>query len=185
MGTLIAYEMAQQLIRQSDEVELLAVIDGHVALERKQLRPEDEAQLLAGFLNTASSIFGIKVSTSAADFQDLSKDKQTDYVLEQAEKSGLLARLGGPRQLHSYLEVFRANVEAQLAYVPTNPVRRIVVFRAQDDPRNELYDDSLGWNKLAVEPVEIYNVPGDHYSILSKPYVSVLAESLKACLDGI
>jgi len=40
----------------------------------------------------------------------------------------------------------------------------------------------LEWNKLFVEGMDLYEIPGDHVDMAQEPYVSVWAEHLKSCL---
>jgi thioesterase domain-containing protein len=47
-----------------------------------------------------------------------------------------------------------------------------------------LKDQALGWGQLAGDGIKIYNVPGNHYTMLAEPHVQQLAKQLQSCLDG-
>lgn len=42
----------------------------------------------------------------------------------------------------------------------------------------------LGWKPLTTGNLTIFDIPGDHLSILESPNVQVMAEKLQWCLDG-
>ncbi|MGC1198800.1 MAG: amino acid adenylation domain-containing protein, partial [Geitlerinemataceae cyanobacterium] len=69
---------------------------------------------------------------------------------------------------------------------------RLTLFRATqadenlkyDRPRIELTNNPFfGWEKRAIDGVEIYDVPGGHASMIQEPNVRTLAEQLKAGID--
>jgi acyl carrier protein len=61
---------------------------------------------------------------------------------------------------------------------------RIVLFRTDDLPSAELYepDPLLGWNGMALEGIEIYELPGRHGDYMRESQVQALAEKLVSCL---
>ncbi len=182
MGGLIAYEMARQLREQSQEVSLLALIDSGVPKLMVKEFEVEETQLLAGFLITTGEMFGKQITISPVDLQGLDSETQLSYLMDQAEQVGLLSRLGGPQRFQSYLDVFRANVKAVLNYKPQKSEQPIVLIRATENSTNG-NNATMGWDELTTAPVSVFTVPGNHYSILSKPHVQILAEHLSALLD--
>ncbi|MBV9388050.1 MAG: hypothetical protein JOZ78_16640 [Chroococcidiopsidaceae cyanobacterium CP_BM_ER_R8_30] len=46
-------------------------------------------------------------------------------------------------------------------------------------------DSALGWGSLVAGGLEIQLVPGYHNTLMKEPYVPILAERLKACLDVV
>jgi thioesterase domain-containing protein len=43
----------------------------------------------------------------------------------------------------------------------------------------------LGWIKYAKKGVKVYDVPGDHATILKQPHVKQLAHALQKALDDV
>jgi thioesterase domain-containing protein len=43
--------------------------------------------------------------------------------------------------------------------------------------------DTQAWAALTAEPLAIYDIPGDHYTIVHHPHVQVLAQTLRHCLE--
>ncbi len=77
-------------------------------------------------------------------------------------------------------KVQEANITARKAYIPQVYPGRVIFFRASERSPGIYRDPQVGWGGMAAGGMEIYEVPGDHSSIVRSP---VLAEKLKACLD--
>jgi thioesterase domain-containing protein len=68
---------------------------------------------------------------------------------------------------------------AETRYVPRLYPGRLTLFRAAQQPPTFDHDPEDGWKEIAAGGIDIYDVPGDHYSLLSEPNVQVLARELK------
>ncbi|MEL7406243.1 MAG: amino acid adenylation domain-containing protein [Cyanobacteria bacterium J06558_2] len=73
-----------------------------------------------------------------------------------------------------------ANIRARDAHMPQAYSGRVTLFRASQRFPGFYYDPKLGWGDLAQGGMEIYEIPGNHTSIMKSP---VLAKQLKICLD--
>jgi aspartate racemase len=82
----------------------------------------------------------------------------------------------------------QAHEQADRDYMPQVYPGRAIVFRATDQPIDWLewrsVGPQLGWDRLVAGGLEIQEVPGHHFNMFNQPYVQVLAEKLKACLDS-
>jgi thioesterase domain-containing protein len=78
--------------------------------------------------------------------------------------------------------VTEANIQALIEYVPQVYQGRITLFRASERSQRTHRNPDLGWGELAVGGVEIFDVPGDHATLIEEPRVQILAEQLKVCL---
>jgi thioesterase domain-containing protein len=58
----------------------------------------------------------------------------------------------------------------------------MIIFRAVEQPPGFSCDSSYGWSEIAAGGIEVYNVPGNHLTIMQSP---VLAKKLQACLDKL
>ena len=83
------------------------------------------------------------------------------------------------------LSVMEAGVKAEEGYVPQVYPAQVDLFRAILDPAPEggYLDSQLGWGKIAVNGVEIHNVPTIHADMFKEPQIQILAEQLRNCLD--
>jgi thioesterase domain-containing protein len=60
--------------------------------------------------------------------------------------------------------------------------RRLTLFRAANQADSSIPSDN-GWSPIFKDGVEIHEVPGDHWQVLSVPGIDVLARSIHGCLS--
>ena len=53
----------------------------------------------------------------------------------------------------------------------------------EETDEQEERQSTLGWNELTDGPIEIIDVPGNHFTIMAPPHVQVLAKELSGCLE--
>jgi amino acid adenylation domain-containing protein len=147
-GGLVAYEMAQQLTRAGQEVGLLAMIDTHTPAVVGLEVEANDEALLSQFQSDMAAMHG-------GERTDLESD-QLDYLFQ----------------------IFRANVHATLSYELQPYPGRITFFRASDRLNEVPVDPLDDWRSLAGDGVEVHVVPGNHYTMLKEPAVSILAEKI-------
>jgi thioesterase domain-containing protein len=46
-------------------------------------------------------------------------------------------------------------------------------------------DPTMGWNRLCQQPVQAYDIPGNHINIVTEPYVVEFARILQSVLDAV
>ena len=80
----------------------------------------------------------------------------------------------------SLQQVQEANSKAYQIYVPQVYSGRVILFRASERPPGFYLDPQLGWGNLPAGGMEIYEIPGNHTSIMKSP---ILAEKLRTCLE--
>jgi thioesterase domain-containing protein len=152
-GGLVAFEVAQRLVRQGEEVALLTLFDtgvpGHYT--------RSNAERLRNHLGAIRTIGPVHLS----------------YMGKR-----LASRvLGAWRNLGSGGRDFAESRSRIARRYQVGPFPgKIVVFKAFEDYRGARADD-LGWTDYAEELV-VYEVPGDHVGILKQPNVSILADKL-------
>ena len=103
-----------------------------------------------------------------------------------ARDLGPAARSIAPEQRERILGVYRAHLQALDRYRPEPWLDEsvfVTLFQAEllaGLPRLT----ANGWDELILGDIEVCRVPGDHYSMLARPQVSVLAERLATRLGG-
>jgi len=55
-------------------------------------------------------------------------------------------------------------------------------FKGEEQSSEDLQDETMGWGKLAEGGVELFTLPGNHYTLLKKPSAQFLAARLKEVL---
>jgi amino acid adenylation domain-containing protein len=187
-GATIAFEMAQQLVRQGQQVALLALLDGGAPAIAYKFADEDEATFLAIFtLELVRDHAGQTLQEIRDTLRQLAPHEQFDYALT------LLAHLelpdASPEWLQRQLAIFKSRVEALRAYAAQSYPGQISVFCASE--RDELaynaneieHSPSLGWEQLTEKPVELHRLHGYHDTIMLMPHVKTLATQLQSSLD--
>jgi amino acid adenylation domain-containing protein len=180
MGGVVAYEMAQQLEAQGQQVSLLALMDARPSLD--DAAPLDEITLLINFAHDLGlSVDGLKLSTD--ELAKLNAEELLNYVLQRAIEAGIVPQdiqLAHARRL---FEVFKLNVQAMQSYRPQPSSMRVTLLKAGEQRAKETSDETMGWGALTSGEVEIHTVPGSHFTIVREPYVRSLAEQLADCIN--
>jgi amino acid adenylation domain-containing protein len=191
-GGWVAFEMAQQLRRDGQQVALVALLDSPAP--RAELAPGadslDEAAWLErlGAILTESS--GVSLGIDAEALRCLDAGTRIEHFRACMQNAGLLPPGAGSAQVRGFLRVFIANSQAR--YVPRDvrPVP-LILFRAgtfhhsydyssADDPGRTIEESTLGWGAFGETRVHV--VPGNHITMMSQPQVAELAAKLAALL---
>jgi len=180
-GSIVAFEMAQQLQKQGHTIDLLALFDSEIALginEAKEKEKADDATLLATLFE--------HLPPFPDQIRQLDPDEQLTYLIELAKTNNVITSDLEFSQARWFLRVLRANVKAAANYVPQVYAGEITFFQASEQPATETeIDPSSRLRKLATRGVDVHEVPGTHVSMFLKPNVRSLAAKLKTCLDDI
>jgi acyl transferase domain-containing protein/thioesterase domain-containing protein len=190
LGSIIAFEMAQQLQKQGHQVPVLILLDNAAPTFRNQpiiVQQNDDSRILANFAYDLVSSAGKNLSVSYEQFQQMQYDEQLNYVFEQLRIANLIPANFSFHNFCLFLKVYQSNLQAVWNYAPQVYSNRMILLRASDSNEGFDYpnDPSWGWSKLSSEPVEIYTIPGNHYTMLAKPHVQVLAEQVNTCLNQL
>lgn len=180
-GGTIAFEMAQQLQVQGQEVALLALLDTFAP--STVVRKSPMHSRFAAYFKRLSEM----TLTQALN-------KLREEWLEQTLKYPALAEVyqwGYRRCDRPFPEAFqdilyaRQNLDASSVYVPEIYRGRIVLMRARDQRISIKFDADprSGWSEVAAEGVKVHEIPGDHTGMLQEPNVRVLAKAFQLYLD--
>jgi amino acid adenylation domain-containing protein len=179
MGGLVAYELAQRLVADGDEVELLVMIDTLFPVDTtigagEASSSEDVAILLARDLEGMS---GKGLGIVPADLRDLAEDAQHRFILDRAREVGALPDDLPPEDVERIFRVFAANAAAIRAYRPASYPGGVTHLLAKDT-----VVDAAAWRAVIRGPLDEATIPGDHYTLVAPPNVSALARELgKRC----
>jgi thioesterase domain-containing protein len=176
MGVMVAFEMAQQLEEQGEKVALLALLDQGPHLPTSE--PVDSAAYLV-------ETFGKNISLSLEQLRRLTPDDQIAYVFNEARRVQWLLPDVTLSQFRHFVHILRTHTDAWRNYTARPYSGRITLFRAMEQPGDRSHERDLGWGPLAAGGVDVYDVPGDHLSMIHEPHVRTLAEQLAACLRQV
>jgi thioesterase domain-containing protein len=179
MGGMVAFEMAQQLVAQRQEVALLALADTRCRIPSERPRDIEQATLLSRFAQQLG--FALDGSSLA----HLAPEAQLAVVLAQARAVRVVTTDVGITQLRRHMQVFVSNMKALQGYTPHAYPGQIVLFRACDESDEYAVQDlTLGWDRVATRGVLSHTIPGDHYTMLHPPHVQLVAQCLRSYLEA-
>ncbi|MEH1918687.1 amino acid adenylation domain-containing protein [Nostoc sp.] len=180
-GGLVAWEMAQQLVRQGQKVALLALFDTTGPNYIKQAPLEKRVSQHWDNLT--------KLGTNYVLEQIRNKSSWLKYKLQEKFrklifKFSLRIWRTVPYNYRK-LTIEEANKQAAKEYVLKAYPGRVTVFRAEERfalEKREV-DPQMGWSEMVLGGLDIQNVPGNHDSIFREPHVRTLSEKMRACID--
>ncbi|MFY0570585.1 non-ribosomal peptide synthetase [Archangium lansingense] len=185
MGGLVVFEMARELLRLGQTVELVALIDSWVPTLQPGAGPArlDDTTLLLGFAMELGRIAGHELTLSAEELAPLDAEARLALLGERARSVGALPPGVGPEVLRARFGVYRAHARAFQEYVPnrSHPAR-VLLFRPEDGALAAASGPMGGWDTVTQQPPQLIRMPGDHYSVMAEPLVSELARYLQAAL---
>lgn len=194
MGGLIAYEIAQRLRAQGQTVSLLALLDTYGPI---YYRATSKRETLARhcrnflkldwpekitFLQVILGLIGQKVGGLIHKLL-----RKPRHRLRGADAAILAAGGKLDRKPESYVAttpVTLANTQAARDYMPQKAYPdRVALIQVKQRPWWIRFDPTYGWEKLILKGLEIYNVPGNHYTFHTEPYAAATAQHIKTCIS--
>ncbi len=178
-GGIVAFEMAQQLLRAGEEV-LTIMLDTWTPGSLGDFEDAgDDATILRLLARALGDLAGRDFTLATETLRARGgRDEQLAYVVEEAHKLKALPPDVGVAQLRPLFTVVEANLEARRKYAPRRLDAPLVLFKATealiDAPENE----TLGWDRFAGAGLDVHVVPGNHNTMLSAPNVETLVEQL-------
>jgi len=176
-GGYVAFEMARRLRERGREVALLAVFDTVVdTLDVLAHQEPDEAEMLVKRFDM--------LPLTAGELRALDPGERLRYVIRLGQASGIIPAEFDLATAQRHLDVYKANAEALRHYRPGPYAGRVTLFRATRRKRTVSHA-LLGWEPLAAGGVEVLDVAGWHFNMMSRPAVEIVGRHLRACLDRV
>ena len=174
-GGIVAFEIAQQLVRAGQEVGLLALFDTR-APGYPRLRREAPARFR--LFRRLGNPF------PQPPDRRWSEMRREMFRIWARRMDTCWRRLAGRpvSQESLYLSFLNVAFAAKRHYHPLPYPRPITLFRVPAQPSSEIYetDPLLGWGELAAGGLEIVDVEGFHgQPMFREPYVRGLADKLR------
>ncbi len=185
MGGVIALEVARQLVEAGETVALLALLDSWPPAPA-EYDWRDDLRFLTTFARDLGGRFGHALQLDAEELQGKSIDAQLELLLRQAKSAGVLPHEVGLEDVRRLFEVFRQNIRALKAYRPRPLDVPAVLLRAAERFTPEFPDPAAdakgGWGALLGDLRQVETLPGNHYTLFSKPHVLRLGGLLERAL---
>jgi phthiocerol/phenolphthiocerol synthesis type-I polyketide synthase E len=178
-GGIVAYEMAQQLIAQGQEIELLVQIDSpDVFASARDLT--DDAIAMAAVLSATPQL-----PVLLDQMKDLSEEEQMAFAKQQAQ---ILEQATGSEanEMRRLYGLLTEHMRAMRDYVPQPYYgSEILYFRATENDILYPPNPERGWVDVAAEGILIYDIQGNHISMNLAPQVAPMAKRLQRFLDRL
>jgi aspartate racemase len=193
-GGLLAFEVAQQLKRQGQEVSLLILLDPTTPSNSQRKPAVSEPASRAGMTG-----FGKRLGKHWRSFRPLGSREKVAYVeqgvrwrlsgvngaVQNRLKSSmkmLICRifLAVGRQIPERLRMFyflEVSRRAARNYVAEGYGGRAVLLRTREA------GGSFDWSPLVSGGLEVYEMPGRHMDAIQGPHMMAWADRLRACIN--
>lgn len=182
-GGLVVFEMAQQLQAQGETVALVALFDTESPIGLRKLRWSKRAALHWKYMLREGVSYPLEKLGQRVNSVKKSLVRPTHRTVQTFDHRN-------QRPLENFLhgvDDVRQQVREQAArnYVPQPYPGKVILFQALNRSEFEVdaADHQRGWKQLSTGGLEVHSIPGGHINILKEPYVSVLAQKLKVCLE--
>ena len=185
-GGVVAYEIAQQLQKQGQEVSLLVLLDSYVPILLDKNKKIDDVYLVGVLSRVFGGMFGLDNLVSPEELEGLSVEEKINYIIEKARQVGIFPPEVGQQENRRILDVLVGTIKATYAYKRQPYPGKVTVLRAENK-HIMASDPQLVWVELFsildAKEVEIILTPGNHYTFILEPHVRVLADNLASCLS--
>lgn len=188
LGGNIAFEVAQQLRSQGEEVLFLGMIDTLYNDFAKKLflwKPLEVYLFSLSFFLKLKKIlqkpqlyFQSRLSPESHYFQT-----QLQKQFQKELQESTLSQEDLKQFVQWNLKVLKIHQEMWGLYKPNNYPYKITLFRTSIQPLKYSYSLDLGWKQVA-ENVDVIKLPGSHQEIMTTN-VSILARAVKKYLDNL
>jgi thioesterase domain-containing protein/acyl carrier protein len=164
MGGNIAFEMAQQLREQGQQVLLVLMMDSPNPFWTKEERIESENLLSNYKLNRREELIANGFSL-----------QQIENIFRVQDANHQLITNHTPHTYSGRVVYFSASEKITLE--DELITQRL---RCRFDPKQP-----DGWNRLVVDGIEIDTVPGSHMNFFKEPHIQFFAQKLDAYLESV
>jgi amino acid adenylation domain-containing protein len=191
-GAVVAFEMAQQLRHQGEEVALLALIDGFSPLVARRGRSRSDVMMLASLAREVARRSGRSLDLSNESVEKLPPDDAIRHILDLLLEASLLPPETDLDWIRRFLHGIKAREESLERYEPRVYDGEVTLFTSTEVDAEtasvftelgiDVHDPTRGWDTLTTQPLRIFPLPGHHETILQAPHVAVLADRFRDCL---
>ncbi|MEZ7503926.1 amino acid adenylation domain-containing protein [Flavobacterium sp. Arc2] len=182
-GGIVAFEIARQLKKQGKTVSLIAALDTYVdssyyyssSLQKKLVRYYDRTYRRLDYLIQMFTCWKSLILRFNSKKTHLQKKYLglKDNITEQ-EAVALEHFIEADHMVNKIVDRYHL--------IPQD--LEVELFRAKDDQNYKLDPTHLGWEKAALNGVNIHNITGNHLNIVAPPNDKVLARMLQELLDN-
>jgi thioesterase domain-containing protein len=185
-GGLLAIEMAQQLVRQGEQVPLLFLLDPTLPRNYRAMTSGHATQRERSIFPASWGRFAFKLKRMAnlgpRESLDLVmnriRSRTTIFIKLQVCRTCLAMGRSLPEWLKKFY-VFRLYHQAVREYSARPYPGPVVLFHTLKDP------ESVEWKGLFTGELEIHHLSGRHFDLVQEAHIRIWAQRLNACLQRV
>jgi thioesterase domain-containing protein len=177
-GGAVAYEMARVLQKQNEKVESLILLDSFAPSIIQKQKMLHEITILYEVCITLANLHGLNLNINIKKLTQLSDNRRVSYIFDIFNSYGVNIT---EEQFGAFYNVIKASLYSYHSYRPTilSDSVDVYLYRATEksEYKRKVCND-YGWNELLFNPVKIYDVKADHFSILDKDHIQQVVGKL-------
>jgi amino acid adenylation domain-containing protein len=173
-GGVVAFEMARILLEQG-QVTSLILLDSLAPAIMQGKAVNDEATELFDAGTAVANMHGATLDIDTERLGQSSNEENVRYIVSLFEDLGLEINAD---QLTVFQKVFQANQMCYRAYKPSMAALNfdVSLYRAmQGHQEVPPLPRDYGWNELLKSPIRVFDVEANHFSILEKAPLQIVA----------
>jgi phthiocerol/phenolphthiocerol synthesis type-I polyketide synthase E len=196
LGGNVAFEMARQLRLQGEETELLLLFDSLPPAAYHNAEP-DTLELMAAFPWVLGLSMGrnLPPPMSREDVQRYDPQELLERVFAQIAEAQLFALDMNLQELRQFFRVWELHHHLLRFYDPPHKgyPGTIILFQAIEEQPAELLkllklrltsqSQVTDWELVTSAPVQVFQVPGNHFTMLQEQHIHIIADYLNAHLS--
>lgn len=187
LGGVIAYEMARQLEAMGQHVEVLVLIDSFFPQQKSWstiTNPERTLRLFWRNLTDGKVLHFTEIFNETG-FSYSSQDVTFKALWKYGLSHGILPAGMQFSHLEQLWHVFGSLRKALDAYHPKPYSGKLALFQASSHGSEINKQARMDWEGVTPGGVEVYEIPGNHYSLFDTPHIEILASQIKTCLTTV
>ncbi|MCP4116342.1 MAG: amino acid adenylation domain-containing protein [Desulfobacteraceae bacterium] len=213
-GGSIAYEIARQLKQRAQETDLLLLMESLNPEAYGKFRDDTDLylsflrdfgggwELMERYCNLRGLDPGDGLDGVRGDMRTLTHGSVISLFYQAARDAGL--HPADTAQMDRLLKVYQGCVKGLADYTPEPYDGPVAVFKASHGFSGSLKhtpyreeagamgglaarfdsDTCLGWDRVVTQSPQLHHIPGDHFTVMKPPNVTVLAEKVNQCLNA-
>ena len=168
---------------EGETVGLLALIDTYFVNWALGDKVSEDFDVLRWFAGDMALLLGKDADGMRDSFEQLGPEEQWTTVQNALVQYGVVPRENAHAEMTRLLEIFSRNFRAMEHYSLRQSEQNILLLLAAEGQAPEKL--ARQWNQWAGGGVEYHLVPGDHYTMIRRPNVAVIADALNRRLTDL
>jgi thioesterase domain-containing protein/acyl carrier protein len=172
-GGIFAIALAEALERAGEPVAIVALFDTPLPSICDEVNVDDDVRFLCDLANYANRFAGTDVRIDYDKVVRLSPEERFQSALDEARRQGAVPMEAPESLIRRIVHVGESNVRVIQDYKPDSVTAPIHLFvpvikggLAEVSGRNVSEDEDHGWSVQLGKPIEVHELPGDHFTMM-------------------